>query len=55
MGIGSVGPSSAEGDDREVTDDEASQPNNPLKGSTPRLDPDSGVRESSRGYGSASL
>ena len=43
MGITSVGPASEEVVDWDVTDEEVNQPNEPLKGSTPRLDPDSGV------------
>ena len=49
MGINSVWG------DREVTDEEVNQPNNPLTGSTLRFVPDSGVGESLRGFGSASL
>ena len=55
MGITSVAPSSEKIDDWEVTDEEVNLPHTPLKGSTPRVNPDSGVGESSRGYGSASL
>ena len=54
VGINAVGPSktSEEGDAQEATDEEGSQPNKPLQGATPRLDPYSGVGEGSRGYGS---
>ena len=55
MGVTSIGRSSKELDDRDVTDEEVNQPNKPLTRSAPRLDPDSGVGESSRGFGSASL
>ena len=55
MGIGSVGPSSAEGEERGLIGGEDSEPHKPLEGSFARFDLNSGVGESSRGCGSASL
>ena len=55
MRIGSIEPSSEEGDELGLTDGENSEPHKPLEGCFPRFDLNSGVGESSKGCGGASL
>ena len=55
MGIGSVGPSPEEGDEMGLTDGKDLEPQKSLQDCIPRSGLNSGVGESSRGCGSASL